>query len=682
MFMMGFGHLRRRGTGGTAPAVMGVTHPSHSPLSVSDLEKTGGEAAPGANLGGPQIALPVSTEDGPKRPHRELIRDGVFYLSEGEMAADEASAGSPRQPLGQPAPMGWIRALHQWRDDNGLARTGMRCVAWNIDSLYLCVYAKLAPNILERLLDLFEMARNRDPSDPVFVASGGRQWKVTWASAHYALRLDIPSVASISIAKRTGPHSPAVYVELRAEALWQYGADRLAAELEQMIRSWEVVRPEPTRVEVSRIDLAADFVGFSLDGTELPHRRWVTNSLSRAMYFKSARGGRGTIKDPLWNPSTDQNKAARKRQLELFEQDRKRQAKAHIRQREQWEAERNCAVFYRGQIYTGGAFGTGDVRVRHYRKDIEIKAKGGKGAWLKRFWSAGGWTKGQAVMRVEAQLRGPALKAMIGVSGKDSAVGRGGRKRRSAGTWNGGDVTKGNSWRAVRRHLDGIWRYMVGAPEGKGWITLRALGNHSKPDRWPIDPRWVQVQGIEWGAVVDGYGLEHVQVHRLRKNPTAKHKVGPKWNCDPEAGAVTSTDIERVVEQVSGPAAMHEWGDGLPKKSHRMRFGTLCEETYDAAVEVLSAAERRESLRASVNGMLASLGAVLAIEQKRQHDPADHRHVLRWLEEEIDPTDFAKRWSAARQRFALRDVIGYRAGRAHKRGDGRYLPNFAFTEVA
>lgn len=646
MFVMGFGHLRRRGAGGEAPAVGGVTHPSRSPLDVLGPGSPGDAAPAPVDRGRvDQLAL-VEREPGPPG---HLIRDGIHYLREADMAA-----GVDRIELGAPASMQWItgeRAPHA---------SGLRLLSWGVDSLYLSVYAQIAPGALAKLLDLHDLARKQGEADPVYVVLGGRQWMVTWAPAPYALRLEAPSIASIKIARRAGPHAPAVYIECRAQALAQFGVGALVDDLVMAVRSIEVPRREPTRVEVSRIDLAADFAGFDLDGTELPAKRWITSAQHRAMYFKAGRAGR--LHDGEWDPSSNANKA--------------RRAAEKAREREQREADQVDAVYYRGRTYTGAAFGAGDVRCRHYLKTIEIKAKSGKGSWIKRLWTAGGWQKDEPVMRVEVQIRGQALKSMLGVSKTDTAVGRG----RSSGVWAPGDITVGHDWRTVRRHLDALWRYMVGKPSGKGWITLRTPSAHAKPDRWPIDPRWEAIQAVEWGDVVDGYGLHGVELGRMRKHPTKKHVVGPRFRPDSDT-EVTGTDVGRIVEQITGPDALTEWGDGLPKKAHAAKFGAILEDCFDADVEILSAEERREGLFASVNGMLASLGAALAIEEGRRPEP-DHRQVLRWLEEAIDEEDFGQRWTKARQRFALRGVISYRAGRAHKRGDGRYLPNYTGAGTA
>jgi hypothetical protein len=235
----------------------------------------------------------------------------------------------------------------------------------------------------------------------------------------------------------------------------------------------------------------------------------------------------------------------------------------------------------------------------------------------------------------------------------------------------------------VRRHLDALWRYMVGQTDKNGWICLHERGTGSRSDRWGVDVRWLSVRAVEWGPVVNGHGLRHVNVRREPKTPTKKHEVGPRWAPDPQSGEIQSDDIDEIIEQVCGPKAMYEWGTGPRTKSKRIGFGNACEEYLDAEVQVLSAEERRDGLFKSVRGMVASLGAAHAIEERREHEAIDHREVLKWLAEEIDKDleDFATRTTAARQRFAMRGAIAYRAQRNHKRGNQRYLPGFRFAAV-
>jgi hypothetical protein len=118
-----------------------------------------------------------------------------------------------------------------------------------------------------------------------------------------------------------------------------------------------------------------------------------------------------------------------------------------------------------GREFTGLVFGrTGGVLARVYDKTAQMRESGL--TWMEAYWR--GRAEGESVWRVEFQVRGPLLRRL---------------RSREPG--------------AVLASVPGLWRYCT-----EEWLTLRVPTANAQTTRWPVDPVWVQVQGL--GAVQGG----------------------------------------------------------------------------------------------------------------------------------------------------------------------------------
>jgi hypothetical protein len=118
-----------------------------------------------------------------------------------------------------------------------------------------------------------------------------------------------------------------------------------------------------------------------------------------------------------------------------------------------------------GREFTGFVFGrTGGVLARLYEKTAQMREAGL--TWMAARWR--GYDESEAVWRLEFQVRGPLLRRL--------------RSREP---------------RAVLASVPGLWRYCT-----EEWLTLRTPTEHAVTARWPVDPAWVEVQGL--GVVQSG----------------------------------------------------------------------------------------------------------------------------------------------------------------------------------
>jgi len=210
-----------------------------------------------------------------------------------------------------------------------------------------------------------------------------------------------------------------VCVELRAPTLWRRGAKSALKAWRKAVGSL-FARP-PTRWTVGRIDLAVD----------------VRCEALPADAHLMARAARQTFSEGV-------------------------EAKP-------WTA----STYGAGGSSTGWRWGTGDVVVRVYRKDRELKVS--RKFWMREVW--GGW-EGEA-WRLEVQLRGDVLRELV----------------TDAGPMKGADP---NRW---LEEATSLWAHFVG---GQGawcsarispvpywkWDTKASSKRDKNKSRWPVHPWW------------------------------------------------------------------------------------------------------------------------------------------------------------------------------------------------
>jgi hypothetical protein len=86
-----------------------------------------------------------------------------------------------------------------------------------------------------------------------------------------------------------------------------------------------------------------------------------------------------------------------------------------------------------------------------------------KKTWFEELWAKQGWQRGDAVTRVEFQLRRPFLRQM-----------------------------QTNSPGDLIAQAPDLWRYLT-----EEWLALRVPGSDSHRDRWELQELWQVVQGAE-----------------------------------------------------------------------------------------------------------------------------------------------------------------------------------------
>lgn len=306
-----------------------------------------------------------------------------------------------------------------------------------IDTLVLNSRGELHPDLVKVLLALKETA--------VKQARDGLPLPV-WRSNAASLDLEVQPYASKKgslvlesealalVLSPTGPRNlPRAYVELRSTFLWSAGWRRAADAAVELLREVSEA-PASVDAQVSRIDLAVDFMGWQPTPEMLEHV--VGRVVRRNQNFERAadvpgRKKRGADDDP-W-----------------FE------------------------LHGIGRRFTGFTFGGGQLLARLYDKTVEIR-KHGK-AWFEPLWVSKGLgyvdaeTSGN-VWRLEFQIRREPLRKAELVTHEMKV---------------GGDLgsTELKSWAQVRDGVNELWRYLTSS-----WLTYRLT--RAANERIRLHPRW------------------------------------------------------------------------------------------------------------------------------------------------------------------------------------------------
>ena len=558
--------------------------------------------------------------------------DGIFFFTEGEAKRASPSSGGA---LGAPAALRWATPAP--------ASDGPRLVHRNIDSIYLSIYTEIDPSKSERMVKLRELGRERSDGDPVYLwltdprTGDGRTWQVTYAAPPYSFRLEIPHVASIQVARRPYARSPQCYVRIASSALTQYGAASIIAEIEATLAALQGPSADAPRIEVSRIDLAADFEGLGLDGSELFAGRWVTRARWRRIDAAGAE--------------TKREREARKREERVSN-----------------TKDRGAAVIYHGLHYSGSAFGKGDLQVVAYDKKREIEDKGGDKKYMHDVWRAGGWDGESSVWRVEVRLRKDAIKSLAASAAEMTAIGADGDAPAWARMWQPGCVTVGNGLAGVMRAIGGIWRYMVCE-----WLTLRDVdATDGRRSRWPVSDAWRAVQAVEWGGVIGAFNADLVDVARLRMLPREKDRT--------REGAMEAAALQLrfdggadVVGEILRPDAIQAHGDGIARESKAEKL-RIAADRIGIAIDVQSAEARRDLLFPGLLGTLAAWDAACDVTEGLVDDPERgiRGAVLRLVDaldaDQDRAEEYPKRRRRARAKGAWRGAVRLRTTLAHHPG--------------
>ena len=328
---------------------------------------------------------------------------------------------------------------------------GVRVVAAGIDSLYLSAEFPLVEEVVERLHRLKQRSEDRET---FIVCQGHRLQVLPYGGKPFWRYILKGATMTVKVRQKPSSGQPTAMFEVRSTWLWRDGPFNVVKSIEQLAASWS--GGHIPKLKVSRLDVAADFINWSLDAATLLDGRWVTRSKRRTLYF-----------------------AGDKRQ------------------------DGESALHFHGKQFTGMAFGKGDVSARIYRKDIEIEKSNKQ--WMKTVWRCSGYADGDAVWRVEFQLRGDGLKNWL-VEGD-------------------GERRAGSGFITVFKSLDSVWSYLTGRDSeltnrgGRAWLSLRDKTQGTNQSQWPISKDWLAVANVRWPG-------KNFSATRL---PSRRSRKIPKW---------------------------------------------------------------------------------------------------------------------------------------------------------
>ena len=266
------------------------------------------------------------------------------------------------------------------------------------------------------------------------------------------------------------------------------------------------------------------------------------------------------------------------------------------------------AVYRRGQHTSGVSIGAGQMVCRIYDKVLEesVTQKG----FIKQIWKREGWVDLWAFTgTVDGSPVGGELEAD---SRSIAAAELGERGVTGVKLWHANPVTriefqlrKGaldsfepirrgqRRWDSVRPLTGALWAYLT-----QEWLTLRTPTANLQPTRWPIDPRWADVQTVAFPGA----------------RPMRRADLGspPRW----VGGAV---EAERASEEDGSPLGVFYRPKPLTasdwdRPSHaRVRAEVKRRGMDRPGHRVLRDAERRDlrNIRSQARGLVVSMAAIL-----------------------------------------------------------------------
>lgn len=288
-----------------------------------------------------------------------------------------------------------------------------------IDTLNLTTRAALKSGVVLELKELREKAmqakkakrKSLQPTDLPRWRSEG--FELDFEVQPYGTRKGLVLLTTehlVLVLNPDGPRNfPRAYVELKAPFLWA-GWENAAAAAERLMGSvCNVVDAEELDVQVSRIDLACDFMGWTPEPELLDEV--FGRVVRRDLQFEWGEHEHGEKERPLLAP---------------------------------WVRPHHV-----GRRFTGFTFGGGQMLARLYDKTVEIQRS--RKDWFKPLWQGGGWVDEASsgnVWRLEYQIRREPLTKAEVVSD--------------------GDAMLMKSWSDVKRGLDPLWQYLMSE-----WLTYR-----------------------------------------------------------------------------------------------------------------------------------------------------------------------------------------------------------------
>lgn len=220
--------------------------------------------------------------------------------------------------------------------------------------------------------------------------------------------------------------------------------------------------------------------------------------------------------------------------------------------------------------FTGWTFGRSAVRARIYDKTAEIVGTD-KADWMPLRWAQHpAYDEGQAVWRLEGQVRREALRELQGKVPEADAL----FKR----------------WSDCRKGLASLWDYLWGE-----WLSLRLPRTGRQRRR--LDPRWAslvsQADWHEWDDVASSVPLARVAAEaRFRRTldqlcAYLARGIAERW-----ALQGFRADVERTAWQLLHEASMHS-----PKQRHGLSLKERADQLFAPMKEQLDAEDERRKDR-------------------------------------------------------------------------------------
>lgn len=343
-----------------------------------------------------------------------------------------------------------------------LAADDCRPLIAGIDTLNLSTRAELSPSLVTELRELRECAvavvkARKKGSETAALP----RWRSTGTKVDFEVQPHgtkkglclLTSEQLVLIVNPDGPRNfPRAYVEVKSPLLWA-GWKNAGDMAEQLLRE-TVITEAQLDTQVSRIDLACDFMGWQPTPDLLDDV--VGRVVRRDLNFEWGEHERGEKK----------------------------------------KAEGRLAPFARthgqGRRFTGFTFGGGDLLARLYDKTVEIRRSGKK--WFEPKWQAAGWKNVEDsghVWRLEFQVRREPLR-QARVSSADATSG-----------------LKG--WAETAEHgLDPLWEYLT-----RTWLSYRLP--RTATERVRIHPRWQRLADTTFVSRSDAELCRHYEAQQLER---------------------------------------------------------------------------------------------------------------------------------------------------------------------
>lgn len=329
-------------------------------------------------------------------------------------------------------------------------------VATGVDTLHLHAEYEVRPEVAAELEGLkAEALAARENGEPMPTRQVAGH---ALSMAHHGTGRGPYLLSSDELAVMVNPNAPkglpTVLIELRALFLWAKGHEAAAIAAEDVVRDL-CLSPDVPQLQVSRIDIAVDFVGWQPKAADM--ERFFCRAQSRSQLHEEWRrvGGRTKVVQAFRKAVGLGDSKAREVLDRLLAED-----------------ELVTGIYCSGRTFTGFGWGAGAVVARMYLKTREI-VKSGK-LWMVPIWKRGGY-RGGPVWRLEFQLRRELLKEACA---EDTVQAEGDVARyakvgpRALVELSSGKVVRPRAVfttvRSALPNLRGLWQYLM-----TEWLSLR-----------------------------------------------------------------------------------------------------------------------------------------------------------------------------------------------------------------